>query len=59
MNIKLLLLSGIIIDLFLALYLFTMIDEIGTGMFALIVAILFGGTIFFYFTIKRNQQNIK
>ncbi|QOR67250.1 hypothetical protein IM538_03660 [Cytobacillus suaedae] len=59
MNIKLLLLSGIIIDLFLALYLFTMIDEIGVGMFALIVVVLFGGTIFFYFTIKKNQQTIK
>ncbi|MBE4906865.1 hypothetical protein IMZ08_02180 [Bacillus luteolus] len=59
MNIKLLLLSGIFIDFFLALYLFTMIDEIGVGMFAFIVAVLFGGTIFFYFTIKRNQQTIK
>lgn len=56
MNPKLLLLIGIATDLFLIIFLSTMIDEIGVLFFVFMVIILLGGTFFVYSMITRNNQ---
>ncbi|MDZ5471568.1 hypothetical protein SM124_07385 [Bacillus sp. 31A1R] len=54
LTIRIIFILGLITDLFLTLYLFRIMDEIGVGAFILLVVLLFGGTIFMYFILRRN-----
>jgi hypothetical protein len=49
------LIIAVVTDLFLIVYLSTLIDEIGILFFLFMVIILLGGTFFLYSILKRNN----
>ncbi|MBM7662087.1 hypothetical protein JOC85_002894 [Bacillus mesophilus] len=54
MIIRILLIVGLITDVVITVFMLTFIDEIGILMFIVVVAFLFGGTIFSYRMLRKG-----
>jgi hypothetical protein len=58
-NLRILLVVGLITDVVISFFMLTIIEDIGILMYVLIVIFLFGGTIFSYMMLRKGLKGAK